>query len=524
LSTAATAAPPLDHARPAQRAAASAPEPAELVQAALGGSSTCVWEWDVATDLLSDIHKGAAMLGWAPGSVGQTQADWNRLIHPEDLAANEAAFQRHARGETDTYEHSYRARTPDGRWLWLQERGRIVERDAQGRPLRVVGTQTDVTERQRQEMLATAATQRLERLAQHAPGVLFQLEIDAGGRARLPYMSAAVRELFGMDPAQAQQSSAPMFQAIVREDRRRVIETTLASGRDLSPWRCEFRALHIDGQARWLLGNATPERTAEGGTVWHGYLQDITERRQLEQARQDAAVAAAANRAKTEFLSRMSHELRTPLNAVLGFTQLMEIDRSEPPGPGQLRRLGLIRDAGEHLLQMISDLLDLTRIESGGMALQLETVALQPLAAQALELVRGEAVQADVQLVLAPGDAPLSALADRTRLRQVLLNLLSNAIKYNRPGGRVTLRLGRDAQGAPWLEVEDNGLGIAAADLPHIFEPFQRGAQARGLVDGAGIGLSVTQALVALMGGRVRAHSRLGEGSRFTVALPPPAA
>lgn len=112
MSTAATAAPPLDEARPAQPAAASAPEPAGLVQAALCGSSTCVWEWDVATDLLSDIHKGAAMLGWAPGSVGQTQAGWSRLIHPDDLAASEAAFARHARGETDTCEHSYRARTP----------------------------------------------------------------------------------------------------------------------------------------------------------------------------------------------------------------------------------------------------------------------------------------------------------------------------------------------------------------------------------------------------------------------------
>jgi signal transduction histidine kinase len=181
----------------------------------------------------------------------------------------------------------------------------------------------------------------------------------------------------------------------------------------------------------------------------------------------------------------------------------------------------LIREAGEHLLQMISDLLDLTRIETGGMALQPEAVALQPLAAQALDLVRASATQAQVQLLLAPvGQAP-AALADRTRLRQVLLNLLSNAVKYNRPGGRVTLRLDQDSQGWPRIEVEDTGVGIAAEDLPRIFEPFQRGAQAQGPVDGAGIGLSVTQALVTLMGGRVQAYSRLGEGSRFSVTLPP---
>ncbi len=496
-------------------------EPPELVQAALGGTRTCVWEWHIATDLLSDIQRGSAMLGWPPGSVGRTQADWNRLIHPEDLEANEAAYQRHARGETDTYESSYRARCADGQWLWLQERGRIVERDARGRPLRMVGTQTDISESRALQEQTSAAMLRLERLARHAPGVLFQFELDARGHARFPYMSEAAREIFGLDPAAAQGASAPLFQAIDRADRRRVIESTHASAQQLSEWRCEFRTRRADGTVRWLLGSSTPQRLPGGGTVWHGYLQDITERHLLEQARQEAAVSAASNRAKTEFLSRMSHELRTPLNAVLGFTQLMEIDRSEPPGPVQQRRLTLIREAGEHLLQMISDLLDLTRIETGGMALQLEAVALPALATQVLDMVRAEAQRAGVQLLLAPGTTPVSALADRTRLRQVLLNLLSNALKYNRPGGRVTLRLGQDTQGWPLIEVEDTGLGIAPSDLPHVFEPFQRGAQAHGSVDGAGIGLSVTQALVVLMGGQVQAYSRLGEGSSFSVSLPP---
>jgi PAS domain S-box-containing protein len=499
-------------------------EPPELIRAALGSSRTCVWEWRIDTDLLSDIQAGSAMLGWPPGSVGKTQDDWNQLIHPDDRAANDDAYQRHARGETDTYEHSYRARTPDGRWLWLQERGRIVERDAQGRPLRMVGTQTDITESLQMHARASAEMLRLEKLARHAPGVLFQFEMDATGMGRFPYLSEAAREILGISPDAAQHASAPLFAAIEREDRRRVIESTLASAHSLTPWRCEFRTRGAGGAPHWLLGSATPQRLPDGGTVWHGYLQDITERRELEQARQDAAMAAAANRAKTEFLSRMSHELRTPLNAVLGFTQLMEIDRAEPPGPGQQRRLGLIRGAGEHLLQMIGDLLDLTRIETGGMALQLEPVALLPLARQALDLLRASAAEAGVQLLLATGEVPLVARADPTRLRQVLLNLLSNAVKYNRPGGRVTLRLGRDTRGWMLIDVEDTGVGIASADLPHIFEPFQRGAQAHGSVDGAGIGLSVTRALVDLMQGQVQATSRPGEGSSFRVVLPPASA
>jgi PAS domain S-box-containing protein len=151
-------------------------EPAELMQAALGGTRTCVWEWHIDSDLLSDIQLGSDILGWPPGSVGNTQADWNALIHPDDLEGNDAAYQRHARGETDTYEHSYRARSPDGSWLWLQERGRIVERGPQGQPLRMVGTQIDITERRQLEAQASDAALRLERLANHVPGVLFQLE------------------------------------------------------------------------------------------------------------------------------------------------------------------------------------------------------------------------------------------------------------------------------------------------------------------------------------------------------------
>jgi PAS domain S-box-containing protein len=502
-------------------AAVATPLQAELMQAALLGTGTYVWEWQIDTDHLSDVELGAAMLGWEAHEIGPTQEDWNRLIHPDDLAANEEAYQRHVRGEVDTYEHSYRARARDGSWRWVIERGRIVERDAAGQPLRMVGTQTDITERRMLEAQASADAARLEKIARHAPGVLFQFEMGPDQRARFPYLSEAAHELFELDPNAAIHDSSPMFRVIEREDRRRVVESSLASARDLTEWRCEFRIRRADGSLRWIQGSSTPQRQAYGVTVWHGYLQDVTDNRELARAREAAAVAAAANRAKTEFLSRMSHELRTPLNAVLGFAQLMEIDRNEPPGDGQKRRLALIREAGEHLLQMIGDLLDLTRIETGGMALQAEPLSLRALASQSLEMVRAAAEKAQLQLLFEPGvDDPL-ALADRTRTRQVLLNLLSNAVKYNRPGGSVTVRVQRDAQGWPGVVVSDTGQGIAAADLPHIFEPFHRGAQARGLVDGAGIGLSVTQALVQLMGGRIEATSQVGAGSRFSLSLPP---
>jgi PAS domain S-box-containing protein len=508
-------------------------------RAALAGADTVVWEWDIDSDELRDAQQSLAQLGYAPGQVGHTQADWDRLIHPDDRAANEAAYQRHARGEADNYEHSYRARDAQGRWRWLHERGRIVERHADGRPRRMVGIQTDITRQRDQQDAAQAATARLEKIAAHVPGVLYQFELRPDFRARFLYASAQLEPLMGVPTAVATSDATDVFAAVHRDDRAAMLQTVLASGRELQPWRHEFRVRRGDGQLLWLQGSASPQREADGRLVWHGYLQDITERRELEQARHDAAIAAAASRAKSEFLSRMSHELRTPLNAVLGFAQLMEIDTDEPPGPGQLRRLKHIRDAGDHLLQMIGELLDLTRIETGTLALADEAVPLRQLAGEAMAMVQAQALQAGVEVSLQVDGEPL-ARADRKRLRQVLLNLLSNAVKYNRGGGRVEVHAAvvesgheadaerdRDGEGPPpavWLQVRDNGVGIAEADLPRLFEPFHRGRQADGPIDGTGIGLSLSRSLVLLMGGRIEVASMQGVGSTFTVTLPGSAA
>jgi PAS domain S-box-containing protein len=495
-----------------------------LMRAALGGAETFVWEWDIDSDRLSDIDQGFLLLGYDAAQIGHTQDDWNALIHPDERAANHEAYLRHARGEAEIYEHVYRARDAAGRWRWLLERGRIVEHHPDGRPRRMLGTQTDITARRAIEAAASEANERLARIAEHVPGMLFQLRREPDGRTHFAFASERCRALLGLEPEALRADAAAMLRRMEPADRKTMLASVAASARTLQRWQVDFR-IHVgDGSIRWMRGDASPRRESDGATLWHGYIEDATERRELERAQGDAAAAAAANRAKTEFLSRMSHELRTPLNAVLGFTQLLEIDEVDPPSEGQARRLKLIRDAGEHLLQMIGDLLDLTRIESGGMTLRLDTVALREIAAAGLEMLRAEAERAQVALQLAPGGAGLSAHADRTRLRQVVLNLLSNAIKYNRPGGRVEVTIEPVGDDRVRLIVRDTGIGIAEPDLGRLFDPFFRAAGAPGAVDGAGIGLAVTRSLVGLMGGRVDVQSTPGAGSAFSVTLPAAAA
>jgi len=247
---------------------------------------------------------------------------------------------------------------------------------------------------------------------------------------------------------------------------------------------------------------------------------DITDLHEAQQVREALARAESASRAKTEFLSRMSHELRTPLNAVLGFAELLRQGARERLTSQELAQLDLLQQAGWHLLTLINDVLDVSRIETGHLAVQAEPLALLPVLDEAMQMTRGAADARAVSLVAEYGEcAPVAVHADPTRLRQVVLNLLSNAVKYNRPGGVVNVSLRVEAE---WVRVlvTDTGLGMTQDQLSHLYEPFNRLGRERGAVEGAGIGLALTRQLLRLMQGDIHIDSRLGAGTCASVSLP----
>jgi CheY-like chemotaxis protein/anti-sigma regulatory factor (Ser/Thr protein kinase) len=247
-----------------------------------------------------------------------------------------------------------------------------------------------------------------------------------------------------------------------------------------------------------------------------GVNWDITESKSAELARQQAALAEREIQAKSQFLSRMSHELRTPLNAVLGFTQLLQIEARQSNHAGQLAKLEHIRDAGDHLLSLINDFLDLSGLETGEIRLSLQPVDLGELVRQSLPLLHTLAAQHGVELAI--GSVSGVANADPTRLRQVLINLLSNAIKYNRPGGSVVVDASSGSREAT-LTVRDTGRGLDAEQMTRLFEPFNRfGVEHEG-IEGTGIGLTIVKTLVDGMGGRIDVDSQPGKGTAFRVAL-----
>ncbi len=254
---------------------------------------------------------------------------------------------------------------------------------------------------------------------------------------------------------------------------------------------------------------------------YRGAGTDVTEAVELQEGLKRAKdIAEKANKAKSEFLSNMSHELRTPLNAILGFAQILEQDRSDPLSERQIRNVGQIKSGGEHLLKLINEILDLTRIEAGKMSLSLEVFNLRDLLSDCLTLSRTIATSRQVRLIDEAGSELSAVYADHLRTKQVILNLLSNAIKYNHENGRVWIYADQQANGMIRISIKDNGPGIPPEKQVFLFQPFQRlGAETLD-IEGTGIGLVLTKKLVEEMGGDIGYESMPGAGSTFWVHIP----
>lgn len=455
--------------------------------------------------------------------LGRTTAD---IRGPKVHAELVEIVRRMLAGERVELERRYLDADGVERTYWVQYR---VTGDAAAGNLRLYAFATDIGEMRRIQL-------RLATVLESTGIGAWEWEAHED---HLEF-SAEVSRILGFDPSELPANPAPwVMQRIHPQDRpvRKAHFVRLMAG-EIPGLTCEFRVLHKDGRWIWVQERVRTVVASDSGRPVRvvGTTQDIsTLKAQDEQLRtlnaeletrieqrthalaEAKAQAERANAAKSDFLSQMSHELRTPLNAIIGFSQLLEL---APLAPAQATQVREVLRAGRHLLDLINEILDLATVESGRVPLRAEPVSLAEVTEECLQMMRPVAHREGVviEAIAEPDDTVVRA--DRGRLKQVLLNLLSNAIKYNRRGGRVVVEHHGTDDAFGELQVSDTGAGLTPAQLPHLFEPFERFDAARSGIEGTGIGLSVSKRLVELMGGRIGARSEPGQGSTFWVRLP----
>ncbi|MEQ8847453.1 chemotaxis protein CheB [Botrimarina sp.] len=475
------------------------------------------WEWNVESDRL--IWFGGAHL------YGLTRAELERVdsyqgflerVHPDDRQSVRDTVRTALEGGV-SYQTDFRVVWPDGTVRWLIGRGSVQQLDGD-RPVTLMGVNFDITARKEAEKAVVESEERLRLAAKLAQFGSYYGEVPSGQVVWSPELKA----IFGLaDDAPSTVAFKEIPDFVHHEDRaavRRGIEASLDPAGD-GEFHSEHRVVRPDGEVRWVLMQGRTVFAGNGGerrpVRIAGIGVDITQRRQTEIELENARRAAeAANAAKSIFLANMSHEIRTPMTAILGYADVLAARTDDADARSCIRT---IKQNGEFLCEIINDILDLSKIESGKMTVRRERTSLLEVLADIRSLMAVRASEKGLTLSIAfDGEMPQHVMTDPKMVRQVLVNLVGNAIKFTREGGvTVTCRCLREEQKAE-MTVTDTGVGIAESDRQILFRPFEQidnsFTRATG---GSGLGLAICRKLVDMLGGELEVESELGEGATF---------
>ena len=404
-----------------------------------------------------------------------------------------------------------RVRSREDETVWFDVEVRQIAGE-QGAGDALVWVLTDVTRDVEREAALQDTTRRFELATRNAQIGIWEVDLVHSRT----HWSDAVFRMYDLTPCAVPLDMAQVIERIHPDDREAAVLSWRQALKSAQLWDSEFRVLTADGGSRWLKSSCVIERDASNrATRMIGNTVDTTASHEIESERSSRHVAEAHTQAKNVFLSRMSHELRTPLNAIIGYTQLLRqrlaADREADA------RLNRVETAGWHLLSLIDEVLDLSRIESGTIPLSLSPVGLEQALHDSLALVEPQASKARVTLDLWPTTEWV--LADAKRVKQIVVNLLSNATKYNRAGGHVWVDISR-TESTVVIAVRDDGIGMTEDQLARLFNPFDRLGREQSGIEGTGIGLTICKTLAERMGGSLTARSTPEQGTVFELCLP----
>ena len=411
------------------------------------------------------------------------------------------------------------ARRADHEIVWLQMSSHLLRLDPQQTPFAAMVTFRDITQERLAVQELEASEERWKFALEGAGDGVWDWDMISG----VVYYSSRWKQMLGFQDPDVGDTIEEIFARIHPDDRDKVAHSTMQYMTDTpSVQEVEFRLRHRDGHFLHILSRGkVVARSADGmPSRVVGTHSDITRLKQAEDAQRAQQLAEAASAAKSEFLSRMSHEIRTPLNAITGFAQLLRLQmKASPAESTQLSYVEQILHAGRHLSGLVNDVLDLQQVEAGVLSLRPEALQLDEEVVQCLSMLLPLAEQREIAMSshLPPG---LSVIADRQRLRQVLVNIGSNAIKYNQHGGFVRVEARVLPNSVVELAIADTGAGMTPEQLTRLFQPFERLGRETSHVEGTGLGLIITRSLIESMGGRMDIDSRPGSGTRVCILLP----
>jgi len=480
------------------------------------------WEWDLNTQHIDWSGGFWERIGYGPEDE-EDISDATKMmsyVHPDDHEHTTLLAKQHFR-TGEPIDTCYRIRTKQGNYIWTQVRSDSI-RDENGRVIFMFGINFDITALKEAEDALRESDARQERIIQSTNDGIWEWYADKGGF----HFSNRCWEVLGYDADDDQIIGGEDKLAIWRnhiypQDLAKFDNALRDHMEGKAPFDIEYRLIGKHNDIHWVRARGRACFDNQGkATRMSGSNMDMTRiKRAEERVIQAKEAAEKANQAKSEFLSSMSHELRTPLNAILGYAQLFEYDLNLTQT--QMNHVREIRRAGDHLLQLINDVLDLAQIESGKMTISLEPVLVSRIIEEAFTLVQPQSDSKSIKLFSTIGELDKHyVVADNIRVKQALINLLSNAVKYNTMGGEVEVRLQLLDNNNLRISVRDNGHGIPEHRQAEVFQPFNRLNAEFSKIEGSGVGLVITKQLVEMMNGQLNFKSKEGVGTEFWIDLP----
>ena len=471
------------------------------------------WQADMLTGELDWSETIYEIFGFDKHNFTPSVEAFKAAIHPEDVEIVEQSEQRAK--ETGVHDIVHRIIRPDGDIRFVHELARGIY-DTEGQLIRLAGSVQDVTEMKLVEEALKVSQNRLSMSLEFANIGTWDFNIEDGSL----FWSEKVAPLFGGPESEMDTTYENFIAALHPDDCQSVLDAVNNCINDGTEYNIEHRVIWKDGSVRWLHEQGDVIRREDGSAIkMLGVVQDITERRLVQERLQKAtARAEKSDKAKSEFLSSMSHELRTPLNAIMGFSQLLEVSVKEEQ---EQRYIENVLGSSQHLLSLINDILELSKVESGEMEFSLGPVSLSEVLQNTLTMTGIDANKNGVTLH-APEDLNLDSIyvvADFIRLKQVFINLISNAIKYNKPNGDIYIQLEVN-EDKLIIHFKDTGIGVPQNLMNKLFVPFNRLNQENSSIEGTGIGLAITKRFMEAMNGTISVQSVLNEGSVFSIILP----